>query len=421
MRIEISDIEYCRVSVDYEADENQVEEKREEVINFFKKSPVPGFRPGKATAAAIKLHFKNKIEEVLKNELAQNAFHLTVAEKNIRPFGQPQFTDLSLEGNKFSCKFCCNKLPDIELNEYKGFDIPKGHIPNAVEMSEQILQELRVRNGVQIPFEDNDFLQDGDSAIINYEGWLLNQVNSTMKKDGELMVIGKCPILGFDENLLGMRVGEKREFNLTMPKEGISDRVAGKEMKFAVELSMGSKSNPCPLDDELAHKVGAKDLQELVSLAQGMAGNRVQDLEKNYLASQVSSRLVENHDFEVPSWLASFEAEMLGRQYGVNWNDAPEDQRKQFLDAAIKNVKLSLILNKIRENEPEAQLADEEIVSILKQSVSKYKYSLKGMENKSDEEVFQHIQEIGYMPVLISTIKNDNVIDFIVKNSNIVE
>jgi FKBP-type peptidyl-prolyl cis-trans isomerase (trigger factor) len=142
MLIEIKEIEDCRLNIRFEADPKQVEDKRTEVIQYFKTSKVPGFREGKATTEAISHHFRKRIDDVMKSELAQNAFQTVVAEKNIRPFGQPQFLALNLDGSKFNCDFCVNKIPEVELKEYKNFQLPKGNIPDAVEMAEKILQEL---------------------------------------------------------------------------------------------------------------------------------------------------------------------------------------------------------------------------------------------------------------------------------------
>jgi len=420
MLIEINEIEYCRLNVKFEADDKQVEAKRSEVVQYFKAGQVPGFRPGKATLTAIKHHFKNKIDEVMKSELAQSAFQIVVAEKNIRPFGQPQFLSLHLDGSKFKCDFCVNKVPEVELKEYKGFNIPKGNTPDSVEMAEKILQELRSRNGETIPFADNDFIQNNDTAIVNYTGYVEGQEEPVTQVEGELLIIGKSSVESFNENLLGMKVGEKREFTTLIPDSSSFIELMGKTVKFQVELAMASKSIPAALDDALAFKIGAKDMAEMISLTQGMASRRVQELEKKYIAEQIASRLVQNHEFVVPDWLATFEAKMLCRQYGQNWDQLADENKSNFLTFATKNVKLSIILDKIREVEPEAQSSDEEVMTQIKSNVKDYA-TMPGMIGKSDEEILETIHKSGYMNALVSTVRDDFTMEFIAKNSTIVE
>lgn len=421
MQIEVQEVGDGKLNVIFEADPEQVENKRFEVIQYLQKSAIPGFRAGKAPVEAVKHHFKNKINEVVKAELAQSAFHLSMAEKNIRPFGSPQFSSALLTGDKFSCTFSINRLPDVELKQYKGFDLPKGHIPNAVQMAEKILQELRVRNGETIPFGDADFLQQGDTAIVNYFAISADNQEPVIKKDGEMITVGASDLDAFNENLLGMKVGEKREFNVLLPLNHTFTDFAGKELRFTVELGMGSKSNPAPLDDTLATKVGAKDLKELIEQTHGVAGKRIQELQSRYLNEQIANRLIENHTVEIPDWLAQHEGKLLARQYGNAWENLTDEQKTGYLTAATKNVKLSIILDKIRETEPEAQSTDEEIMGTIQANLANFKSSIPNMEGKSDQEIFETVRDSGHLPILIAHIKDDYTMDFITKSSSIIE
>jgi trigger factor len=420
MLIEVSEVEYCKLNVQFEADPQQVEERRTEIIQSFKSADVPGFRPGKAPIDAIKHHYKNNIQESLKNEMAHTAFTTTIAEKNIRPFGYPEFLSLQLEGSKFKCNFCVNSVPTVELKKYKGFDIPKGQIPNAVEMAEKILQELRKNNGETLPFTEDDFIQTGDTAIINFIGMLDGEEHPVIKQDGELLVIGKADLESFNDNLLGMKIGEKREFGQVMPDTS-SPRVAGKLVKYVVELINASHTNPCALDDELAQKVGAKDINDLIAMTQGMASKRCKDLQKRYLTEQIAVRLIEEHSIKIPEWLSLVEAKLLARQLGDNWDNVSDKDKVKLLEVSTKNISLSIILDKIRQEEPDAQLTDEEVIKIINNNMSHYKSLIPNLANVSDEEAFNKIVKSGFITSFTSQIKDDYTVDFIIKNSNIVE
>ena len=89
MQIDIQETEYCKVQVKYEGDADEVISKKNEIVNKFKSYKTPGFRPGKATAAAVKLYFAKEIDQALRQELAQNAYYNTVSEKNIKPDRRP--------------------------------------------------------------------------------------------------------------------------------------------------------------------------------------------------------------------------------------------------------------------------------------------------------------------------------------------
>ena len=422
MDISITELEDFKVNVKCTLDKEQIQDKKDDIIREFKKAAtVPGFRQGKAPIEAISLHFKDQINEALKRELAQVAYNSTVSEHGIKAFGQPQFASMQLDNQKFQCEFCLHKIPDVELAQYKGFDLPRGHLPNAVEMAEKILQELRERHGDTVPFTELDFIQAGDNAIIDYAGYETGKVEPSIKVDGEMFVVGKADLDAFNENLLGMRVGDRREFTVIMPGDTTAQHIANKEVKFAVHLTMASKTVPAPLDDQFAVKLGHKDIAELVATCQSTATTKVKDLEQKNLVKQVGLRLVDADQTIIPSWLALHEAKMLANQYHYNWESLDDEHKSTFIESAKRNVKLSLILSKIRETEPEAQMSEEEIITSIRQNISQYKHNLQGMQGKSDAEVLGLIQQSGFLPALVSHVRDDHTVNFIIENSNIID
>lgn len=420
MLIEVKEIEKCRLDVLFESDPEQLASKTSEVVSYFGSQPIPGFRTGKATLEDVKKHFRKKIQEMVKSEMAQHAYHTVIAEKNLKPFGQPQFSEIDLKDEKFKCRFLLNSIPDVTLKEYKNLNIPKGTFPDLTETSEKLLQELRVRNGNTIPFTEDDFIQEGDSAIVNYTGIVTGDVEPTVHVDAEVFVVGQSPIPNFNENMLGMKIGERREFTALIPVESGNLALVGKELKFNVELAMASKTEPCPLDDSLAEKLGAKNLEEVRGIVSGIASARIKELEKNYLNSQVTAQLIANHEVDVPTWLSDYEAQLLAKRNQYEWNQVSEEQKAEFIKLADKNIKLSVILDKIREAEPEAQMTDEEVLLAIKNNILENKKSSSEFHNKSDDEILQNVVKSGYLPILIATLRDEYTIDFIINNSTVV-
>lgn len=78
MQIDVTELEPCKLSIHYEAGAEEIFNKRGEVLQQFKKAPVPGYRPGKATIDAIKFHYRTQIEDSLKRALAEDAYHNTL-------------------------------------------------------------------------------------------------------------------------------------------------------------------------------------------------------------------------------------------------------------------------------------------------------------------------------------------------------
>ncbi len=419
MQIEIKDIDYCLVSVDASASKEEIEAKKDEVITQqFAKRAVPGVRPGKTPdPIAIKMHYAKQISQALERALAEQAFHNTVTEHNIKPFGVPEFKSLELDhGKSFKCTFTLRKKPDVKLEQYKELSIPKPHADTTIDVAaQQMLQDFRIRYGEAIPYENDDFVQMTDNVIIDYDVYDGDRKVEALSIEGELLTVGRSMLDGFDANLLGMKITEKREFYLKEPDTGLPS-LAGKELKFKVAVIMGSKIKPMPLDDTLAQKMEKKDLQELTQFATDYASARLQEKQRQNEALAISNKLVADHNIRVPEWLTQSEAQYLVASAKIEWGKlAPEDQA-QYMKMAENNVKLSLIFDKIREEEPETQLSDSEVISTIQGMVQK--------AAKTPEEVdgmMNELNKTGQIVVLAARVRDEFTQDFLLKSTKWIE
>jgi len=415
MEIEIKELESCKLSVQYVADAGEILDKRGQILQLFKKAPVPGFRPGKGSLDAIKMHYRNQIEESLKRGLAEDAYHNTIFEKKLRPHGAPLFKSILMVDGKFTCEFEIHVKPEFTLTPYLGIDIPKPHADtNEVHFAEKVLQEFRVKFGEAIPYLEGDVVQTGDNVIIDYEGTLDGEKINNLSAEGEMLTVGRSQLMNFDDNLLGMTLGESKEFDLVVPDHGLPS-LAGKTLHFKVTLNMGSKTEPCPLDDTLAHKLGKKDFAELREHVNGMSMTRMANNFKMQIIEAISARLVADNNFAVPNWLSLSEAQYLVHNAKADWDSMAEVDKQRYIEIAEKNVKLALILDKIRETEPDAQITDQEVFEIIKQNL------VKTQTKESVDDAIKEMNRTGYLQILFSRIKDEYALDFIAKKANIVE
>jgi trigger factor len=416
MQIEVTEIEPCRLSVVYTADAGEIFNKRGEVAAAFKKAPVPGFRPGKATMDAIKSHYRTQIEESLKRALAEDAFHNTLFEKKIKPHGPPRFNSVLLADGKFTCEFDLHTKPDFDLPEHVNLRIPKPHeFESETEVVEKLLQQLRIQFGEVAPFTETDFVQKGDNVIIDYETELEGVKQDHLCATGEMITVGNSNFTAFDDQLLGMTLGETREFDLAIPKEGGMPSVAGKTVHIRTTLNMGSKSTPCPLDDSLAAKMGKKDMNELREYARGTAMASVQNKFKAQVNESVAMQLVEATTVNVPNWMTLSEAQYLAQSAKMDWTVMTDEDRLQFMNMAERNVKLSLILDRIREEHPEAQLTDQEVFEIIKRNLAQTKMAV------NMDEVIDKMNKSGYLQILFSRVRDEHTMDYITKTVQFIE
>src|ERR1700676_3594959 len=143
-----------------------------------------------------------------------------------------------------------------------------------------------------------------------------------------------------------MHIGETREFDLIVPKEGLPS-LAGKLVHLVATVTMGSKNTPRALDDSLALKLNKKDFSDLRVFVSGTAAASVQNKNKQLLGEVIAAKLINDNTITVPNWLALSEAQYLVGNAKMDWNKLEDLDKEKYISVGEKNVKLSLILDKI--------------------------------------------------------------------------
>lgn len=404
--LQSKEVEYCKLQVNYTADQEVIREKYEEAINQCRKLPVPGFRPGKATDSAIKLKYKAQIADWVKKELLQRAYEDILFETKIKPIGQPQATALNFDGRSFSCELTLMKKPEFELGAVEGLEVPKPHQNGSPqETIEKIMQELRITHGDSKPYEENDFVQMGDKVTMDYRFLSGEDELSDLTKEGILYTIGQNDFPGFDDNLLGMTPGEEREFNFLLNE---------KEVKAKVLLHMGMRNSPAPLNDELAKKVGYQTYDELRQAVEAAGTNNFNSEKNSLLGEQVKKQLIAMHTFEVPDWLCLMEAQLLSARDKLSWEQISDEMKEHYLSRAKDGVKLALILDSIQDEKPDAALSDMEAINILKNQ-------LQSIGHQNADQFVAESQKNGRLVGLVANIRNEQALQYIISKATIIE
>lgn len=419
MNISMNEVEPCKYSVSYEADGLKILNKKAEVLNLFKKAPVPGFRTGKASNEAINSHYKDQIEEALKRALVEDAFHDTLFEKKIKPFGPPRFVSVLMANGKFTCEFELYTKPNFELAEWKGLEVAKPHLDETQDtLYQSMMQSLRVKYGEVLPYTDSDFIQTGDNVIIDYEGSLDGEPVPNLCAAGEMLTVGAHKVAMLDQHLVGMTPGETREFDLVAP-EGTLPSLEGKSIHFKVTLITGSKTIPCPLNDELAKKLNMNSFEDVAKFVGEAAMGKFSNLQETKINEAVSLKLLDVNQFEVPNWMSLSEAQYLVQQAKLDWEGFKDEDKEQYIKMAEKNVKLALILDKIRETDVSTQMADQEVFDMLKNNLAAA--TAKDGNPRSFDEVMKSLNKTGMLQVLMQRMKDEFTLNSVVKQAKILE
>ncbi len=411
-QIQVEENEYCKVMVTYIAEPEKVISKRAEVTDdVFKqvsKVVIPGYRKGKAPMQAVKMRYRKQIEDQLKQEMVSMAEQDIMFETKMKTLFYPQVLSAELNDSRFECQMLFLKKPEFELKQYKGFEIPKPHLPKThPELVEHMLEELRVKYGDVVPFQENDFVQMNDKVTMDVKCVVGEKVQENLTKEGMFYSVGSVFYNGFDENIQGMAAGEERTFDL------VWDSATNERVIFTVKIHMGVKAVPAALDDSFAQKLGLETFNKLRAEVEGAAGKKITEFEAKAVNDQIVARLMSEHDFEIPGWLVSMDAQQLAAQHGLKWTEIDQDSIKVLEDKAKNRVKLSLIMDSIRDAEADIQLNESEMINIIKNRVTE--------QGQDPDKFLVEMQRTGKLFGLVAGLQQEATMEWLTKQSTIIE
>ncbi|EQF98789.1 trigger factor, partial [Clostridioides difficile 842] len=264
MKAELIKKEGNKVTLKITVDNNKFEAAVNKAYNKSRnKYNIPGFRKGKAPRIVIETQygkgiFYNDAIEILFPEVYPEA----IKELDIDPIDNP---DLDIEeiskDNGLVMVLNVEVKPEFELGNYKGIEIAKVENTVSDENVDAKLQEMVEKNARLVSVEDKA-LEDGDTAIIDFEGFENGVAFDGGKGENYNLVIGSNTFIpGFEEQLVGKKAGEEVEVNVTFPEEYHSQDLAGKPVVFNVKINDVKVKELSALDDEFA-----KDTSEFDSL-----------------------------------------------------------------------------------------------------------------------------------------------------------
>jgi trigger factor len=371
------------------------------------KARLKGFRPGKAPQSLVRKNFSDDIRQKVLENLIPRFFEAKIKDENLRVVSAPHYTDVHFhDGEPLRFKARFEVYPQIELSDYRGVEVPYSEPEVTAADIEQRLEQIRDAKA-QYVNEDPRPLAEGDYAVVALES--LAGAEPPIKSDEVQVLIGGPETMpGFTENLTGASPGDEKEFDVTYPEESGHTKLAGRTVRFKVEVKGIRRKELPELNDEFA-----KDMGDFVTLDEYREAVRKSLLAQRQNEAQRAAKdklvekLVEANDFAVPETFVDRQIENrvqqrlreLEQQQGIDprsFNLDWEQVKKAQHDDALREVKASLILTKIAEREAIAPTRDEvdrEVERIARQereAIASVRRKL--IENGSIDRIAAHIQ-----------------------------
>ncbi len=307
---------------------------------------IPGFRKGKAPRQVVEGMYGHEVfyQDAL-DELAPKAYELAVKENELRVVGAPNITNVEVTDERTaSFTFSVELYPVVTLGQYKGLEAVKPVVAISEEDIDKELESVRKRNARQISVDDRE-AQMGDTAKIDFDGFLNGERFDGGKAEGYSLELGSNSFVpGFEDQIVGMKVGEEKDINITFPKDYVED-LAGKDVVFKVKLHDLTVAELPELDDEFAGDNGFDTLDAYRANIREELEKKANEKAETEFRTEVMRQAAENMTVTVPNAMISEKSEEILRNYaanfGMNTRDMTLDQIKQMMgvdDAMINNT-----------------------------------------------------------------------------------
>ena len=359
----------CKRSLEIEIPLEDVERAKERVTNSLKQRVrLPGFRPGKAPVSMIQSRFEGEIRNEVLELLLPQAFRQRVEKDELKVVGTPDISDLHFEsGQPIRFKADFEVAPEFELAEYHGLPVKYEEPTVSDEEVSKRLDSMRESKAEYVNIDPRP-IESGDYVLVHLKS--LAGLAEPIDQDVQIQVAGEETLPAFNDALLGASPDASKEVSVTYPEDYGQRSLAGKTVTFELVPKFVRKKDLPELDDEFARDLG--DYQTLDELKEAVRKSIFQ--EKQYVAQQEAKeqlidRLVEGNDFPIPEAYVDRQIENQVRMQlrslageGVDpnnlkldWQKVKESQR----DKALRNVRASLLLEKVGEREGIAATKDE--------------------------------------------------------------
>ena len=389
---------------------------------------LPGFRKGKAPMHMIeKIYGPEIFYEDAANELMPTAYEKAVEESGLDVVSSPEINAVQIEkGKDFIFTADVATKPEVKLGEYKGLEVQKDPVTVTDEEIEAELKKAQEQNAREVDVEDRP-VAEGDIITLNYAGTIDGIPFDGGTADSQKLEIGSHSFIDtFEDQLVGLNIGDEKDVEVTFPEEYHNSDVAGKPAVFHVEI-LGIREKQLPeIDDDFA-----MDTTEFDSLDEYKADIRErltfakEENAKNVMQNALVEQIVESSEMDIPDAMIESQVDQMVREFeqrvsyqGLSFEQylqfsgqSMDQLREQMRPDAVKRIQGSLVLEAIAAAE-NIVADDDDLQKEFARMAEMYQMEAEQVASMIPEKEKENMKK---------DLAVNKAIDFILENANQVE
>ena len=397
-----------------------------EVAKIAPQVRMPGFRPGKVPANLVKKMHGPALHQEALNTSVQEAIQKLLGEKQLRPAMQPQIAlgEGYEEGKDAELSVSLEVLPTIPAPSIDGLKLDKLVVPvSDAEVDEQVAR-LAGNAKSFVDAKKGKKAETGDQLIIDFTGKLDGVEFDGGKAEDAALEIGSGRFIpGFEEQLVGLKVGDDKTITVTFPADYPAEDLKGMDATFDIVVKAVKVAGETKIDDDFAKSLGLTDLDQLKGLLRGQLEQETAGLTRTQMKRALLDVLAAGHDFDVPPSMVEAEFQQIWaqlQQEAAQEADPAaalkeiEAEKGEYEAIAVRRVRLGLLLSEIGQANG-VEVSQQEMSMLVSQAAQQYR--------PEDRQRFvEYIQQDALAAAqLRAPLYEDKVVDFLFDKAEVTE
>ena len=388
---------------------------------------VPGFRKGKVPQKVLESAYGVGVfyEEAINQAFPKYYTEILEKETTIEPVASPDLDIKKISEKGITMIAIVPVKPEVVIGAYKGINYKKNVYNVEDKDVEEEIKRLQERNSRLVDVTDRA-VENGDSVIIDYSGSVDGVKFEGGTAEKQSLIIGSGAFIpGFEEQLIGMNIGEDRDINVKFPEEYHAENLKGKDAVFAIKLHEIKKKELPEINDEfIKESVGAESVDAYKKETKERLEKQNADRAERELEDEMIKKITETTDVEIPDAMIENQIDRMVQEmeYRLSYqglkladylkymDKSMEDFRKDYTEQATEYVKSQLVIETIIERE-EIVATDEEVEKRVEEMAKNQGKEVPDVKKNMNARQLDYIKNDIIIKKFFDILKNFNTIE----------
>ena len=427
MAVKCEEVEKNLSKITFEVTAEEFEKAIDRAYNKNKgKFNIPGFRKGKAPKSiVIKNYTKAVFYDDALNDVLPMAYEEALKESGLDVVARPEFDVEEIkDGEPVVFTALVTTRPEVKLVKYKGIEVEKVDYTVTDEEVDKELEAARQRNARLISVDDRA-VEKGDTAVIDFEGFVDGVAFEGGKGENYDLEIGSNTFIpGFEDQLVGAKIDDLVDVNVTFPEDYHAEELKGKDALFKVKINEIKVRELPELDDDFASEVSEFDtLAEYKADVRAKLEEKAKEKAEGEIQNAVVEKAVENAEFDIPEAMIEYQTEKAINDMAQNLSyqglsldmymkytgQTLDTLKESYHEQSVKTVSAGLVIDAISAAEA-IEVSPEEVELNLVDMSKKYNMELDKLKELISEPELDSIKKDMIFAKTIEMLTNNAIV-----------